>query len=188
MLYTHTRTHMHPHSIGTSYLLPTCAVLVHVYVFCNTFKKSHSSLISIIILAVKSLQATLVQNSCPSAQEAKALGLALEPFLICQQHGASGAALCSLNPGMKRQYMLELELPLYDIDRLPIKFTTSPSPRAGDVLPSEQGISSSFCLKSSERFLKAQIYILWFWPFFRTVSHSWNSFPLLWSKQPPIFI
>lgn len=80
MLYTHTRTHVHPHSVGTSYLLPTCVVLVHVYIFCNTLKKSRSSLISIMMSAVKSSQATLVQNSCP-AQEAKALGLALEPFL-----------------------------------------------------------------------------------------------------------
>lgn len=47
---------------------------------------------------------------------------------------------------------------------------SSPSPRAGDKLLSEWRISGSLCLKSSEQFLKAQIYILWFWPFFCSFS------------------
>lgn len=73
-----------------------------------------------------------------------------------------------LDSAMTRQHMPGLELLLYAIHRLPIKLTNSPGAR--DKLLSEQRVSSSLCLKSSEQFLKAQIYILWFWPFFCSLS------------------
>lgn len=71
---------------------------------------------------------------------------------------------------MTRQHVLGLGPLLYDIHRLPIKLTTFPSPRARDRLLREWRVSGSLCLKSSEQFLKAQIYILWFWPFFCSFS------------------
>lgn len=168
MLYAHVCTHMHPHAIGIpSQLLPVCRVLVYMYVFCNSFQELCSSLISVIISAVKSLQVMLVQNSCPSPQAEKALGLALEPIL-----GLSAALGLgnSRNSATTRQHMLGLELLLYNIQRLPTKLTTSPSPRAGDKLLSEWRISGFLFLKSTKQFLKAQIYILWFWPLFCTFS------------------
>lgn len=61
---------------------------------------------------------------------------------------------------MTRQHVLGLGPLLYDIHRLPIKPTTFPSPRARDRLLREWRVSGSLCLKSSEQFLKAQIYIL----------------------------
>lgn len=93
----------------------------------------------------------------PFSSSRKALGLALEPIL-----GLSAALGLgnSRNSAMTRQHMLGLELLLYNIQRLPTKLTTSPSPRAGDKLLSEWRISSSLFLKSTEQFLKAQIYIL----------------------------
>lgn len=64
------------------------------------------------------------------------------------------------------QGSLLVAFPLELISYLPVKSTASRSPGVEDILPSERRINSSFCLKSSGQFLKAQIYILWFWPFF----------------------
>lgn len=83
-----------------------------------------------------SSQGTLAQNSCPSAPEAKALGLALERPPVLPAAQGSSTAPRGLTPGMERQNVLSRELPLYRMDQLPIKLTTSVSPRARDTLPS----------------------------------------------------
>lgn len=106
-------------------------------------------------ISVKSLQ-KLVQNLCPS-QEAKALGLALEPLLGLSAAWGLGHSQSSART---KQHMLGLELLLYDIHHLPIKLTTSPSPKARHKLLGEGRVNGSLGLKGSEKFLKAQIYIL----------------------------
>lgn len=95
------------------------------------------------------------------------LGLALEPLLGLS---AAWGLRHSQSSVMTKQHMLGLELLLHYIHRLPIKLSTSPSPRARDKLLSEGRVSHSLDLKGSEQFLKAQIYILWFWPFFCSFS------------------
>lgn len=134
-------------------------------------------------ISMKFLQ-KVVQNLCPSPQEAKALGLALEPPLSLSAAWGLGHSWSS---AMTKQHMLGLELLLYNIHRLPIKLTTSPSPRAGHKLLSEGRVKVPLVWKVVNNSLKHKFTFYDFGPF-STVSHSWNSFPLLWSKQPPIFI
>lgn len=146
--------HRHPHSTGTPNPLPSCGVLARVDGSCKGFLKVT------LLLNLHPCRPRWCRIRVLLLEKRRSLGLRRSLSVACQRHGDSGTALRSLNPGMRTRYVLGSELPLYDIDHLPIKLTTSPSPRAGDTLPSERRISGSFCLKSSERFLKAQIYIL----------------------------
>lgn len=99
------------------------------------------------------------EDSCPSALQLKKkrlLDLSWRTSFTCQQPRASDASLY----GLSTRKSLEL------INYLPVKSTASCSAGVRDILPSEWRINSSFSLKSNEQFLKVQIYILWFWPFF----------------------
>lgn len=155
MFYTHMHTYAPTFHIDSLYVTYTHKAHA-LECILEHFQKSYYSLISTIILLVPSTQAVVMwEDSCPSAQEEKALGS--EPKNFLHLPAAQGFRCIPVWLEYKEVYC-----------SFPFRINQLPSCQIHSLLfswsrghtSSEWRINSSFGLKSNEQFLKAQIYIL----------------------------